>query len=54
MKSSKHLVEKTEKGFIVKKSSKQLTREAIKEKKTPTNKDIAELLEMVLEKLEGE
>lgn len=44
---------KTNKGFAIKKSSKQLNRETIKEKKTPTNREIADLLEMILEELES-
>lgn len=47
-------VSKTSKGFLVGKDEKQLKRESIKNKSNPTNKQIVELLELILEKLEGE
>lgn len=43
---------KTAKGFKVGKSEQQLKRETVKGKGSPTNKDIAELLEMILERLD--
>lgn len=43
---------KTANGFKIGKSDNQLKRDNIKGKGNPTNKDIAELLEMILERLD--
>lgn len=50
---NKPIVNKSANGFQVDKSEEQKKRESIQNNANPTNREIADLLEMVLKRTEG-